>query len=275
MDFLKKHYEKVLLGTVLLGLAVAVAFLPFKNASDKRELEDKRKALLHPNVKPLTNLDLTQPEAVLQRLTTPIPVDFSPPHKLFNPLPWQKAADGHLIEVNATNLGPNALIVTKQTPLYLIITLDEVTVTDSGSGYKIGIVKQASAKRRDWDKKQEYCKLGSSNETFVVREVKALPDNPTNAILTLELNNPGKPAELRRDRVEVSKDKPYKRIDGYMVDLKYPPENKPFPSQRAGALLSFNGEDYNIFAIREDEVVLSAKSNGQTWTVKYNVTAGP
>ena len=42
MDFLKKHYEKVLLGVVLLGLAVAVAFLPFKIASEKQKLEDMR-----------------------------------------------------------------------------------------------------------------------------------------------------------------------------------------------------------------------------------------
>ena len=58
MDFLKKHYEKVLLGVVLLGLAVAVAFLPFKIASEKQTLEDMRNQLIHPKVKPLTNLDL-------------------------------------------------------------------------------------------------------------------------------------------------------------------------------------------------------------------------
>jgi hypothetical protein len=29
MDFLKKHYEKIILGVVLIGLAVAVAVLPF------------------------------------------------------------------------------------------------------------------------------------------------------------------------------------------------------------------------------------------------------
>ena len=29
MNFIKKHYEKVLLGAVLLGLVVAVILLPF------------------------------------------------------------------------------------------------------------------------------------------------------------------------------------------------------------------------------------------------------
>src|ERR1019366_2840560 len=100
MDFLKKNYEKVLLGVVLLGLAVAAAFLPFKIANEKQKLEDMHNALIHPNVKPLTNLDLTVPDSVLKRLATPTMVDFSPPNRLFNPMPWQKAVDGRLLKVD-------------------------------------------------------------------------------------------------------------------------------------------------------------------------------
>ena len=86
MDFLKKHYEKVLLGVVLLGLAVAVAFLPFKIASEKQKLEDMRNQLIHPKVKPLTNLDLSLPDQVLKLAAAPPQVDFSAPHRLFNPI---------------------------------------------------------------------------------------------------------------------------------------------------------------------------------------------
>ena len=123
MDFLKKHYEKVLLGVVLLGLAVAVAFLPFKIASEKQKLEDMRNQLIHPKVKPLTNLDLALPDSVLKRVAAPALVDFSAPHRLFNPMAWQKAADGHLIKVDSTNIGPNAVTITKMVPLYLKLTL--------------------------------------------------------------------------------------------------------------------------------------------------------
>ena len=133
MDFLKKHYEKVVLGVVLLGLAVGAAFLPFKIASEKQKLEDMRNTLIHPNVKELTNLNLSLPDAVLKRLAVPAAVDFSAPNKLFNPLAWQKAADGHLIKVDATNVGPNAVTITKMAPLYLKLTLNEVTVTDAGA----------------------------------------------------------------------------------------------------------------------------------------------
>jgi hypothetical protein len=73
----------------------------------------------------------------------------------------------------------------------------------------------------------------------------------------------------------VSREQPFRRIDGYVVDLKYGPENKTWTNKRIGAPLSFNGQDYNIVAINENEVVLSAKSNQKNWTVKYSASAAP
>src|SRR5258705_304317 len=66
MDLLKKHYEKILLGVVLLGLAVAVGFLPIKITSEKQKLTDLSNARRSPKVAPLTNLDLTMPEKELK-----------------------------------------------------------------------------------------------------------------------------------------------------------------------------------------------------------------
>jgi hypothetical protein len=268
MDFLKKNYEKVLLGVVLLGLAVAVAFLPYKITSEKQRLEDMRSQLLPHKVKPLTNLDLTLPDAVLKRAAAPVTIDFSAPNKLFNPMPWQKAADGRLIKADATNIGPNAVTITKMVPLYLKLTLDSVTLLDSGPRYVIGIEKEAALNPRERNKTQKYCSLNTKNDTFTLREVKTPPDDPTNVSVVLELNDTGQ-------RVTVSKDQPFRRIDGYMVDLKYAPESKIWTNRRVGSSLSFNGEDYNIVAITENEVVLSAKSNQKKWTIKYSAGAAP
>jgi hypothetical protein len=268
MDFLKKHYEKVLLGVVLLGLAVAVVFLLLKIPSEKQKLEDMRSQLLQPKVKPLTNLDLALPDDMLKRMATPAMIDFSAPNKLFNPMSWQKTVDGRLLRADATNVGPNAVTITKLTPLYLKLTLDSITVLDTGTRYVIGIEKEAAPNPRERNKTQKYCSLDTKNETFTLRAVKAAPDDPTNVTVVLELND-------TRQRVEVAKDQPFRRIDGYMVDLKYAPENKTWTARRVGAALNLNGEDYNIVAITENEVVLSAKSNQKKWTVKYMASAGP
>src|SRR5581483_9068553 len=118
MAFLKKHYEKILLGAVLLGLAVVVGFLPIKISNDRQAIQDKAQGLTHPKPKPLTNLDMTMPEGTLKRVASPAIISFSAPNKLFNPMPWQKAADGSLIPFDDQHIGPKALTVTKIIPLY-------------------------------------------------------------------------------------------------------------------------------------------------------------
>ena len=64
-------------------------------------------------------------------------------------MPWQKAADGRLIKVDATNIGPNAVTITKMVPLYLKLTLNDVTVTDSGARCKIGVENEAALNLKD------------------------------------------------------------------------------------------------------------------------------
>ncbi len=267
MDFLKKNYEKVLLSVVLLGLVVAVAFLPFTISSEKEKLVAMSESLV-PKAKPLPPLDLAPEQAALKLMGEPKAVDFSSPNRLFNPMLWQKAADGHLIKADASNIGPNALVASKLTPLHLKLTLESVTVSDSGARYVIGTEKETAILPKDRAKKTTYCSINTKTDTFTLREVQgATADNQTNVTVILELNDTGQ-------RVPVSREKSFRRIDGYMVDLKYPPENKTFPAGlRVGAPLAFNGEVYKIVDINDNELVLSATSNQKKWTVKISATA--
>jgi hypothetical protein len=99
-----------------------------------------------------------------------------------------------------------------------------------------------------------------------LRAVKGPADKPTE--LVLELND-------TQEEVEITPDRGYRRVDGYMVDLKYEPENKKWQNRREGSMLSFAGDDYTIATIKlvatdQYEVVLSTKSSGKKTTVKYN-----
>jgi len=259
MDFLKKHYEKVLLGVVLVGLAVAVAVLPFFISTEQQKLHDLTSGVLNPKVKPLTNLDLTVSEQALSRLASPATIDFGPPNRLFNPMPWQKAADGKIIP--GTKVGPTALLVTNITPLNLKLTLDKVEVIDSVPKYVIGIEKAAAPTPAQRAKRQTYCTLSplSKNETFTMVDVKGKPDDPAQIIV--ELKDTG-------EKAAITKEKPFTRVDGYTADLHYDIEKKSWTNRRVGAQISFNGEDYTVVAINQNEVVLSAKVNGKKWTVK-------
>lgn len=256
MDFIKKNWEKVLLGVVLVGLAVAVAFLPIKISGEKAALEETRQTILNPQVKPLPEVDLTVAETSLKRATAPLNLDFGTGHRLFNPVLWQKTSDGGKIKVQSgREVGPDAVVITKTSPLYTIITLDNVVTNETGARYAIGVERQAADKPTDRRKKQFYVSQGNKTDFFVLDSIKGPAENPTELVLLL--NDTG-------DKITLSKAGPFKRVDGYLADLKYPPENRTWTSRRKDDKLTFAGAEYNIVAIGEMEVVMSAGSGKKT-----------
>lgn len=257
MDFIKKHWEKVLLGVVLVGLTVAVAFLPLKIASERADLEAKRNEVLNPNVKELPPLDLAAPEAVLNRTASPLQLDFSTGHRLFNPVLWQKTTDNRPLKVQSGNeVGPAAVEIQSTTPLYTIISFDNVVTNESsGPRYAIGVERQAAPKATDRRKRQTYTSVDTQTEHFKLLRVVGQPSNPEALILEVT----GTDGEVR-----LTKDKNYQRVDGHMADLKYAPETRTWLKRRVGDKVVIAGEEYNIVAINETEVVFSAPSGKKT-----------
>jgi len=262
MEFLKKHYEKILLGAVLLGLAGAVVFLFFSVENEKTEDAAKAQTVTNPKVVELARIDTSRVEAVLKRATLPVSMDLSAPHKVFNPLPWDKNGE-HLERFNSTNIGPMAVAVTKLTPLNLSLSLDTVSVEDNVAQFLVTIKKEAAANPKDRTGHQTRCKVGDKNDTFTVKAVNGPADNPTNVVV--ELNDTGERAVLAKDKI-------FQRVDGYTADLKYPPD-KAWNNRRVGTTLQlgFNNEEYKIVAINTNEIVLSAKSNDKKWTVPFTL----
>jgi serine/threonine protein kinase len=164
----------------------------------------------------------------------------------------------------STTPGPEGLVITKLTPLYLKLTLESVTALDSGPRYVIGVRTEAAAEPRKRAKRQYYCSLNNSGpqDIFALREAKAAPDDPTNVTVVLELKDSG-------ERAAISKDHPFQRVDGYAADLSYEPEKKTWINRRVGSALRFGGDEAQIIAITRMEVVMGAKSSGKTWAIEY------
>ncbi len=264
MDFIKKNWEKVLLGVVLIGLAVAVAFLPLKISNEKQTLADTREQILNPKVKPLEPVNLAEAEALLKRSSAPLALDFSTGHRLFNPVLWQKTPDGGKLKVQSgKEIGPDALVITKTIPLYTTLSLESVITNDSGFRYLIGLERQAADKPADRRKITLPVSKDTKAPQFSLAGVKEVPGSLPEVIL--ELVDSG-------ERVTISKTAPYKRIDGYLAELKYLPENRTWPARRKDDKLTFGGADYNIVAISESEVVVSAGSGKKT-TVRMTDSA--
>jgi hypothetical protein len=268
MEFLKKHYEKILLGVVLLGLAAVVVFLFLWISSEKQKLEEKSSSLINRPAKPID--PLKNYDDVLQGASTPPLLDFSATNRLFNPVKWQKAPDGRLIKINRNEqIGPKALTVTNITPLYMTVSLETVQTNETGARYAI-IIEHEAATTPALRRKRHFVSfpaVGNNNKTdvFVLIDAKGQPDDPE---LTLALTDTG-------DKPRVSKSKPFKRVDvymgvpAYMADLKYDPEKMVFKKYRVGMPIAFGGEEYNIVAISDNEVVISAKSNNKKTTITY------
>jgi len=260
MELIKKHYEKVLLGLVLLGLAVAAALLPLKISTEKQELEDQRRSLTTKPVKPLTNLNVARYQGAVQRLQTPLILNFSGGHNLVNPVPWQKALDGRLIPLRTgKEIGPDAVGITRIIPLYLIISFDSVTV----AGNVIGVENEAATTP---DKRRKKPSSATKTDVYTVERVIGPTNNPTELVLTL--NDTGQ-------RVSIKPEVPFRRVEGFAADLKYDPEKKTFPNRRLDSTMAFDKDEYKVVAITETDVVLSAKSTGKKTTIKFNPSASP
>jgi hypothetical protein len=267
MDFVKKHYEKILLSVVLLGLAGALVFLPVLIVNDEDGAQRMKQGIISARVDPLAPLDLTRETNISARLQSPYKLDFSTTNKLFNPLPWQKRTDGTLTPVKLGLIGPEAAVVTKITPLCLVLTLDSIETNELGARYVISIERQVAVLPAQRIKRPHYAsvgeKVGEKNDGFTLKEVNGSPADPGTLKLVLQLTDTGEKATL-------SKDNPFRRTDAYSADLKYDPEGKKWQGQRIGADLKFAGDDNIIVAIDQDTVILLAKSNQKKTTLTYS-----
>lgn len=262
MDFLKKHYEKVLMGVVLLGLMVAVVMLPFIINSKRASLA-AMEVNFTPKPKPLTNLDMTVETDALQRVQSPVNLDFTTNHNLFNPVLWQKLPDGHVVKVTTGNeTGVGALEITDIKPLYLTITYD----SPNANGYFIFIEDQSAEEASKRAKHEAFMVKGEKKDFLTLKEVKGPPEKPTE--LVLELNDSG-------ENISVTPEKPFRRVEGYQADLKYGLDKKIWKNQRVKSVLNFAGGQYIIVAINENNVVLSAKSNDKKTTITFNPANEP
>jgi hypothetical protein len=265
MDFIKRHYEKVLLGAVLLGLAVFAAFLPIKIAREREEMRDKREKILSRRVEGLKAVDASRLEEAYHRLEAPVKPNFSSPHNLFNPMPWQKRPDGTLIKISTGGeIGPAALGLVKANPLYTVITYESAGADETT--YLIGVERQAEVNPALRRKKSSYAKSNVKGEMFTLREATGTPEKRE---VALEMNDTG-------ERVTISLAQPYRRVAGYTADLKYDPEKRTWLGRRVGDKLVFAGDEFtvasiNLVATNQYEVVLSARSTGKKTTIRHNV----
>jgi len=268
MEFIKRNYEKIILSLVLLGLVGVLVAMWFVITADQQQMADMRDHVTHPPAKPLPDLDLSRQQAVMSRMQSPNNLDLSTTNKVFNPVSWQRTANGPLIR--ASKAGPDAAVVTNFTPLYFSIALDSVITNTLGNPprYVFSVTDETATRPGQRHARHQYASKGDTvtdkslgkNEGFTLKEVKGPPENPDQLVLVL--------ADTQAT-IALSKDKPFRRVDAYSADLKYDLGNFSRAGLRVGDHLAFAGDDYNVIDIQSNAVILLAQSNQKKITLPY------
>jgi hypothetical protein len=265
MQFLKKNYEKIVLAVVVIAALGIVAFLPLMVSHEKQKLDDLENVAVPKNPKPLPPLDLSKEDAFLKQAQTPVTLNLAEPHKIFNPVRWQLTASRTLLRNPAGEEIKN-LKITKISPLYEVYSLASVSVSAGlPTHYGIGIKHEAAASVSQRSVKITYAAMDQTTNNFTVVAQQGPEDDPTG--VTLKLSDTGETATI-------TKDKPYQRVEGYLADLVYVPENKTFLNKRKtdSAPICFANECYKIVDIEESEVVLLQLSNQKQWIKELSPT---
>jgi hypothetical protein len=269
MQFLKKHYEKVLLSIVLLGLAAAAAALPLQVSSERGRLEEiQRNLTVKVKAKPFKPMDdwTGTNKAALGRLENSLNVELSGAHNLFNPVQWKKVGDRFIPIRRGTEMGPGAVKISLIKELSLTVSFEGVDPGTSGEPpkYKVNV-------KRDMEGSPKGDTRWVSTATphlnvFDLINIQGPTNEPTALVLKLKDNI---------EAITVPKDKPYSHVIGYSADMVYPtPSGKqqPFKDKKVNdtVKLEDDPETYKIVAITRNEVVLSADSNKRRWVIKYS-----
>jgi len=271
MEFLKSHYEKIILSLVLLLMAGGAVMLVMEAGSVQAELDSFKQVIVTTGGQRPEPPNRSAYDAAISN-AQPRLIDLTKGHKVFNPELWYVNTNGDL--VIGTNVGVSKLFVTEIKPLRLRLDL-VISGSAERPSYLIRMTREFMTKLTDQKPVNRSVSLNSTNfldETkrryLVPRAINPPPDNPT---VLLDYFEPGREVE----KVTLTKDKPFETVVDYGTKLLYSVENIQFPSplrkdvlyERKDAQLMFAGDTNIIVEITASNVVVKAISNDKPTTI--------
>lgn len=269
MEFVKNHYEKLILGVMLLLMAVGAVLLVFEVGSVQEELQKFKEMTTGGSDKPPAQEDLTGLIKAINQVTNPPKVDFTTVHKVFNPDPWYVDTNGNLIA--GTNVGVQKLLVQSITPQYLKLWFEAIAGTPGRESVKINAIREFARTPAEQSRKQLNLSLTTTNAINTLdaanklqvfaREIGGTPEAPE---VKLELIEPGK----EPIKFTMSKTQGFTNVVEYVAHIIYQPEtNFYWLKARKGQPMSFAGDTNIVVEITSSNVVVRAISNDKPTTL--------
>ena len=271
MQFLKKHYDKIILSVVLLALAVVAVMLPFEVSAFEKELEAIRLGDQQKPPAAFEPADMSTNKALLARYAAPKPLVLSGEHNLLNPRTWTRRPDGSLAKSQfGAEVGLDALRVTKIDPLK--VSVDYVGIDPSTTSSPIYVFRVTNPEGRPAVTTQKV-QIGSRNPMLVLLRIEGFSNSPTSFSLTLKL------ATKTDQNIMVAPNRPFENVTGYSADLFYPPNQRIAARKRGDDLprlagLTGENETYTVVGVSPTDVTIAAKSTGMRRTIPLNAPLG-
>lgn len=270
MEFLKNHYEKIILGVMLLLMATGAVVLVMEVSSVQAQLEEYRKIIVAgTDSKKPPSEDLAQYTNALASAINPPQTDFVTVHRVFNSDAWYVNTNGDLIQ--GTNVGVNRLAVVQITPQHLKLWFDSIGGTPGRESVKINAIREFMRTPQEQGKRPLSLSLTSTNTVNMLdpgsklqifaREIGGTPEAPE---VKFELVEPGKePVKLT-----LSKAQGYTNVVENVAHIYYTVEtNFVWRTARKGTSLIFAGDTNIVVDVTATNVILRAISNEKQTTI--------
>lgn len=268
MQFLKKHYEKIILMVVLAGLLGAAIFLLLQvrsiqeSTADEGQAETGKKAEKEPAER-YTNL--------IFQIKNPVSLDLAT-HHVFNSHTWfikSNPPSPEAIWIQGTNIGPAKLQVLKLAPLLWMVDAKAGIATER-TNFSLIMLRQDDprpAMRRPITKSVEIGRTNKLDDSFQAVLKSATGLNSTNtAQFVVDIFIAGRAPVT--DYV-IRPGFPFRMTNSYSADLIYPPNPVPplKPDLRMNDTIVIEGEPYKILEIRETGITVESVKTQKRTTV--------
>jgi hypothetical protein len=248
MEFLKKHYEKIVLSVVLVAVAAAALYLTLEVGRVHSGLEDQLRNIAATRPKEFTPIDLAETTHALTRRVQGFALELDGPHNTFNPGTWTE--ENNQLRRKTGRGWIDLLEVEAIRPLNLIVQFSGVAGLAESPRYQFTVTREYEAQAMKRRPTMTSLTPGTKNDLFILREVKGSPENPRGFVCEL----------VDEQQVFiVESDKPFIQTMGYVADLRY--DGRDLKDKRVDDSVNLSGAAYKIVAISKDEIVVSAPNH--------------
>lgn len=275
MEFLKNHYEKIVLGLMLLLMASGAGLLVFEAGSVQERLDEYRKLIISGDSKPPPAQDVEKMKGLLNAATKPSQTDFATGHRVFNPGAWYADTNGNLIA--GTKVGVSQLAVHSITPQRLLLELVSVGGTADRATVSLKVTREFARTLTEQAKLSKTVPVNATNTAanassahtldpqrkmvLLIRGIGGTPENPE---AKCELHEPNKDPL----KFNLSKAQGFVTVVEHIASIQYMVEtNFAWPKARKDTPLIFAGDTNIVVEITASNVVARAVSNDKVTTL--------